>query len=267
MVSPFTFAVGQSIELSEFPTRVKQNKIGKTEARERLSTNAIEMADLARRMFAENTRSILLVLQGMDTAGKDGTIRAVMRGMNPRSCQVVSFKKPSVEELEHDFLWRVHHTVPRKGNIGIFNRSHYEDVLVVRVHNLVPPEVWSKRYEHINDFEKLLTDSGTAILKCFLHVSKDEQRSRLQERIDRPEKNWKFNPDDLVERKLWDQYQDAYLAALMKCNTAYAPWYIVPSDQKWYRNLVVSNLVLQTLRKLDPQYPQVQNDISGIVVE
>jgi PPK2 family polyphosphate:nucleotide phosphotransferase len=225
------------------------------------------MADLARCLFAENKWSILLVLQGMDTAGKDGTIREVMRGMNPRSCQVVSFKVPSEEEIDHDFLWRVHKQVPPKGNIGIFNRSHYEDVLVVRVQNMVPEDVWLERYDLINDFEKLLGQCGTIILKCFLHISQDEQRQRLQERIDKPESRWKFNPDDLVQRKRWSDYQLAYQDALAKCNTKHAPWYIVPSDQKWYRNLVVSNLMLDTMQELNPKYPVPAEDFSGLVVE
>ena len=267
MEKPFTFKPGQEVELSEFPTRVETDKIDKKKAKKLIAANAVEMADLARRMYAENKHSILLVLQGMDTAGKDGTIRSVMRGMNPRSCQVVSFKKPSEEELDHDFLWRVHKSVPRKGNIGIFNRSHYEDVLVVRVLNLVPEDIWGQRYDQINHFEKLLSDCGTKILKCYLHISKDEQRVRLQERIDVPEKNWKFNPGDLEQRKLWGDYQIAYRAALIQCNTEYAPWYVIPSDRKWYRNLVVSNLVLETMRELDPQYPDVENDVSGVVVE
>ena len=237
------------------------------EAKQLVESNAREMADLARCLYAENRRSILLVLQGMDTAGKDGTIRAVMRGMNPRSCQVVSFKKPSEEELDHDFLWRIHKHSPRKGNIGIFNRSHYEDVLVVRVRELVPKSVWKQRYELINDFEKLLTESGTIVVKCYLHVSKDEQRERLQERIDEPRSRWKFNPGDLEERKLWNKYQNAYQDALIKCNTRNAPWYIIPSDQKWYRNLVVSNLMLDTMKELNPKYPEVQEDYSGIIVE
>ena len=267
MANSFTFKAGKEIELSDFPTRVEQDKIDKKKAKKMIAANAVEMADLARRMYAENKHSILLVLQGMDTAGKDGTIRAVMRGMNPTSCQVVSFKKPSEEELDHDFLWRIHKSVPRKGNIGIFNRSHFEDVLIVRVHNLVPKNIWSQRYDQINNFERMLSDCGTTILKCFLHISKDEQRERLQERIDVSEKNWKFNPGDLAERKKWDDYQGAYRAALIKCNTEHAPWHVIPSDSKWYRNLVVSNLVLDTLRKLDPQYPKGEEDISGVVVE
>lgn len=267
MPKPITFKPGSKVNLEEIPTRVEQDEFDKSSAVEKIESNAEEMADLARCLFAENRRAILLVLQGLDTAGKDGTIRAVMRGMNPRSCQVVSFKAPSEEEADHDFLWRVHKAVPRKGNIGIFNRSHYEDVLVVRVQELVPAEIWKGRFELINDFENILTQCGTIIIKCFLHISKDEQRQRLQARIDEPESRWKFNPDDLEQRKHWSDYQTAYREALTKCNTKHAPWYVIPSDRKWYRNLIVSNLMLETMRELNPKYPTVAEDYSGLVVE
>ena len=264
---PTTLSPGEKVQLSDIDPRKVEGTVDKKSARAIIKSNALEMADLCRRMYAENKNSILLVLQGMDTAGKDGTIRAVMRGVNPRSCQVHSFKKPSEEELDHDFLWRVHKVAPRKGNIAIFNRSHYEDVLVVRVHELVPDEVWEERYEQINQFEKMLTQNGTTIVKCFLHISKDRQRERLQERIDVPEKNWKFNPGDIAERKLWSDYQLAYKDAISLCNTEHAPWHIIPSDRKWYRNLVVSQLLLNTLRKLDPQYPNSEGDYKGVVVD
>ena len=202
----------------------------------------------------------------MDTAGKDGTIRHVMRGVNPQSCQVVSFKQPSEEELDHDFLWRVHKVVPRKGNIGIFNRSHYEDVLIVRVQNLVPEKVWRPRYEQINVFEKILSDGGMTIIKCFLHISKDEQRERLQERVDDPDARWKFNIGDLEQRQHWSDYMKAYEEALWRCNTEHAPWYIIPSNRKWYRNLCVSELLLSKLKELDPKYPKPTEDISHIEV-
>ena len=258
---------GKNVRIDEFATRIDDTPFEKKSAIKRIEENALVMADAARRLYAENRQSILLVLQGMDTAGKDGTIRTVMRGMNPRSCQVVSFKKPSELELDHDFLWRIHQNTPRRGNIGIFNRSHYEDVLVVRVHNLVPQKTWEKRYELINDFERLLTECGTRIIKCFLHISKEEQRERLQARIDEPESNWKFNPADLAERKLWDQYQQAYEAVLNRCSTEDAPWYVIPSDRKWYRNLMVSELMRATLEDLDPQFPESEKDVSHIVVE
>ncbi len=267
MPKPFTFKPGSKIKISNFETRIEKTEYDKKSAAEKIHANAIVMADHARRLYAENKRSILLLLQGMDTAGKDGTIRTVMRGMNPRSCQVYSFKQPSEEERDHDFLWRVHKVAPRKGNIGIFNRSHYEDVLVVRVHDMVPRKTWQQRYQQINDFERLLSESGTIILKCYLHVSREEQRERLQARIDEPQSNWKFSQADLAERKFWDDYQQAYQDALIACNTHHAPWYIIPSDRKWYRNLLVSELMRQTLEKLDPNYPTVTEDISQIVVE
>ncbi|QEG22724.1 polyphosphate kinase 2 family protein [Mariniblastus fucicola] len=265
---PHTFKHGESIKLKDFSSGPPEDiGFGKKAAHKRIGLNAVEMAEMAKRLYAENRRSILLVLQGMDTAGKDGTIRWVMRGMNPTSCQVTSFKRPSEIELDHDFLWRCHKAVPRKGNIGIFNRSHYEDVLVVRVHSLVPESVWSERYEQINDFEKLLSSTGTTIVKCFLHISKETQRERLQERIDVTEKHWKFNPGDLKERKLWSEYQQAYEAALSKCNSEHSPWYIIPSDKKWYRNLVISQLLKRVLEDLDPQFPEAEEDFRGLVVE
>lgn len=267
MPKPYTFKPGTKCDLSKYDPDGNETKHDKHSAREKTQENATEMADLFRRLYAENQRSILLVLQGMDSAGKDGTIRHVMRGVNPRSCQVVSFKQPSEEELDHDYLWRVHKVVPRKGNIGIFNRSHYEDVLIVRVQNLVPEKVWKPRYEQINVFEKILTDGGMKIIKCYLHISKDEQRERLQERVDDPDARWKFNIGDLDQRKLWSDYMDAYEDALTKCNTEHAPWHIIPSNKKWYRNLCVSELLLDTLKKMDPQYPEPTEDISHIVVE
>ena len=263
----YTIAPGDQVNLEEIPTGPVDTGYHKKSAYKEIEKNAEMMADDFRRLYAENSRSILLVLQGMDTAGKDGTIRTVMRGVNPRSCQVTSFKKPSEVELDHDFLWRIHQAAPRKGNIAIFNRSHYEDVLVVRVHSLVPESVWSKRYQMINDFEYLLAESGTTIIKCFLHISKETQRERLQARIDDQRANWKFNHGDLEERKKWDDYQQAYQAALEKCNTVHAPWYIIPSDKKWYRNLVVSELLSDTLNAMKPEFPKVEENLEGLVVE
>ncbi|MEL7498124.1 MAG: polyphosphate kinase 2 family protein [Planctomycetota bacterium] len=264
---PYTVKPDEKIRLKDIPSDFEDTSYDKKTAYAKIEENAEEMAALAKILYAENRRSILLVLQGMDTAGKDGTIRAVMRGMNPTSCQVSSFKKPSEVELDHDFLWRVHQVVPRRGNIGIFNRSHYEDVLVVRVHSLVPEKTWKKRYELINDFEKLLTETDTKIVKCFLHISKDTQRERLQARLDDPDKHWKFNLGDLSERKLWSDYQDAYEDVLRKCSTVDAPWHIIPSDRKWYRNLVVSELLKKTLEDLDPKTPPPESDFKGIVVQ
>lgn len=264
---PFVFNPGDKVVLDDIPTGPVDTEYDKKSAKKKIEENAAVMADHARRLYAENSRSVLLVLQGMDTAGKDGTIRTVMRGVNPRSCQVVSFKKPSEEEMDHDFLWRVHRAVPRKGNIGIFNRSHYEEVLVVRVHELVPKSTWKNRYKLINNFEELLTECDTTIVKCFLHISKETQRERLQARIDEPESNWKFNFGDIEERKLWSDYQIAYTDALEKCNTNHAPWHVIPSDKKWYRNLVVSELMLKTLESLSPNYPPPVGDLRGVIVE
>ena len=202
----------------------------------------------------------------MDT-GKDGTIRHAMKGFNPQSCRVTAFKTPTAEELDHDFLWRIHRKTPGRGEVGIFNRSHYEDVLIVRVHNLVPREEWRSRYERINAFEQLLRDDGIKIVKIFLHISKEEQRKRLQARLDDPKKRWKFRRADIDERRLWDDYVRAYDEALTRCNTPHAPWYIVPADKKWYRNLVVSRVLRHALEEMDPQIPPPEKDLDGMVVE
>lgn len=267
MYLPFTIKPGSVCNLDEIPSRVDPDDIDKKKAYKRIEENAKVMAELAEVLYAENKRSILLLLQGMDAAGKDSTIRTVLRGVNPASCQVVSFKKPSEEELDHDFLWRVHKSVPRKGNIGIFNRSHYEDVLVVRVHSLVPEEKWRQRYNQINEFEELLYESGTTFVKCYLHISKDEQRERLQARVDEPKAHWKFNPGDLKERALWSEYRAAFNEAITQCNTEHAPWNIIPCDRKWYRNLVISELMRKTLEDMNPQHPDPVDDFTGWVIE
>ena len=229
---PITLDPGDACNLDDIASRVETDAWDKQSAYEKIDENCKEMALLARKLYAENQRSLLLVLQAMDAAGKDSTVRCVTKGVNPRSFQVYSFKKPSEREQDYDYLWRIHREVPRKGNVGIFNRSHYEDVLVVRVHHLVPEEVWTKRYEQINHFEKLLAETGTTIVKCYLHISKDEQRERLQARMDDPDAHWKVNLGDLEERKLWRDYRKAYNDAITKCNTAWAPWYIVPADRQ-----------------------------------
>lgn len=264
---PIGVAPGNKVRLAEIDPRRVEGEWTKKSALKQIEKNTAATADLTYRLYAENRRALLLVLQGMDTSGKDGTIRTVTSGVNPQSCQVVPFKQPSAEELDHDFLWRIHQAVPRRGNIGIFNRSHYEDVLVVRVHKLVPEAQWRKRYDQINAFEELLVEGGITLLKCFLHVSKDEQKERLQARLDDPDKRWKFNHGDLDERKLWDDYQRAYEDALTRCNTAHAPWYIVPADRKWYRNLVVSQILREALEKLNPKFPPSAEGLDGIVVE
>jgi PPK2 family polyphosphate:nucleotide phosphotransferase len=267
MPQSLTIPLGEKIRLADYDTRTVNGEWDKESAQEAIEKNAAISSELAYRLYAENRRAVLLVLQGMDTSGKDGTIRTVMTGVNPQSFHIVSFKAPSAEELDHDFLWRIHKAVPPRGHIGIFNRSHYEDVLIVRVHNLVPEEKWRARYERINQFEALLTEGGVTIVKCFLHISKQEQRERLQARLDNPNKLWKFNKGDLDERKLWDDYQQAYEDALNLCNTSLAPWHIIPSDRKWYRNLMVSQLLRETLQRLDPQFPPPEPGLAGIMFE
>jgi PPK2 family polyphosphate:nucleotide phosphotransferase len=218
-------------------------------------------------LYAENKHRVLIVLQAMDAGGKDGTIRKVFEGVNPQGVSVVSFKVPTAEDLAHDFLWRVHLHVPGNGRMTIFNRSHYEDVLVVRVHGLVEPRVWKGRYEQIKNFERLLADTGTTILKFYLHIDSDEQKRRLQARLDTPEKRWKFRLADLDERKLWPDYMRAYEDAIQKTSTEWAPWYVVPANKKWYRDLVVSRVLVQSLEDLHMKYPEPVENLDGIIVE
>jgi len=225
-----------------------------------------EFGRLQDRLWAENRRSLLVVLQAMDSGGKDGTVRHVFGGVNPQATRVTAFKQPTPLELRHDFLWRVHQAVPAAGEIGIFNRSHYEDVLVVRVHGLVPEDEWRARYKLINAFEETVHHGGTKLVKLYLHISKDEQRRRLEERLELPDKRWKFRADDLKERALWDDYQAAYEDALNATSTEHAPWYVIPADHKWYRNWAVSRVLIETLRELDPKYPQPP-DLSGLRIE
>lgn len=226
--------------------------------------NIQALDELAYRLYAENTRSLLIVLQGMDTAGKDGVIRHVMTGLNPQCAEVVPFKRPSDEELDHDFLWRIHQKIPARGSVGIFNRSHYEDVLVVRVENLVPQPVWEARYDAINHFEKLLTDGKVKVLKFFLHISQQEQLERLQARLDDPTKRWKFSKADLDKRKQWDDYMLAYEDALSRCNTKHAPWHVIPANRKWFRNLAISTIIRHTLEKMDPKFPEAEPGVENL---
>lgn len=267
MTQPIIVKPGTKIRLADFDPGYRSGIEDKEIAQAETKTNTEALDDLSYRLYAENRRAVLLMLQGMDTSGKDGTIRKVMYGVDPQSCQVTSFKQPSQEELDHDFLWRIHRAVPARGNIGIFNRSQYEDVLVVRVHNLVPESDWNTRYERINEFEKLLVEGGVTLIKVFLHISKDEQRERLQARLDHPLKRWKFSKGDLAERKLWDDYQQAYEAALTRCNTEHARWHIVPANRKWYRDLIVSRILRETLERMNPKIPKVEDGLEGIVVE
>jgi PPK2 family polyphosphate:nucleotide phosphotransferase len=266
MVQPLRVPVGTQIELEAYDPGYTGEFHSKKEAKSALKSNVQRMAELQERLWAENKHALLIVLQAMDAGGKDGTIKHVMRGVNPQGCRVTGFKVPTPEELDHDYLWRIHKATPGRGEIGIFNRSHYEDVLVVRVHNLVPPEVWSQRYDQINAFEKLLADSGTTILKFFLYISKAEQKERFEERLANPAKNWKFSLGDLKERELWDRYMEAYEAALTRCSAPWAPWFIVPANRKWYRNLVISQVIVETLEGLDMHFPEPKEDLSGVVV-
>jgi PPK2 family polyphosphate:nucleotide phosphotransferase len=236
------------------------------EAEDRLVKLNRQLEDLQELLYAEGKRRLLVVLQAMDTGGKDGTIRHVFEGVNPLGVKVASFKVPTQEELGHDFLWRVHKQTPAMGEITIFNRSHYEDVLVVRVHKLVPPDVWRGRYAHINDFERMLAEEGTTILKFFLHISKEEQKRRLQARLDERDKRWKFNVGDLKERRLWSAYMEAYADALGKTSTQWAPWYIVPSNHKWYRNLVVATVMVETLKSMKMRYPEPEVNLDRVVI-
>ena len=210
-----------------------------------------------------NGKRVLLVLQAMDCGGKDGTVRRVFSGVNPAGVRVTSFGPPDSEERQHDFLWRIRRALPPAGYVGVFNRSHYEDVLVVRVHELVPPEVWGQRYDQINAFEAELAASGLTLLKVMLHISRDEQKQRLLDRLDDPTKYWKYNPGDVDERARWDDYQQAYQDALVKCSTDAAPWYVVPADRKWYRNWAVTSLLRATLADVDPQYPEPDFDVAA----
>jgi len=222
---------------------------------------ADELDELQERLYAEGTRSLLVVLQGMDTSGKGGTVRHVVTALNPAWVDVVAFKKPTEEELAHHFLWRIERQLPAPGDVKVFDRSHYEDVLVVRVHGLVPEQVWRRRYAEINDFERRVADAGTTIVKCMLHISRDEQEERLLARLDDPTKHWKFREGDIDERRHWDEYQRAYTDAIARCTTELAPWYVVPADRKWYRNWAIAHLLLETLRELDPHYPPSTLDV------
>jgi len=232
-----------------------------------LAKNIARIDELQYLMYAEHRRALLVVLQGIDASGKDGTIRHVMTGFNPQGCRVTPFKAPTPEELSHDFLWRIHHVVPGKGDVAIFNRSHYEDVLVVRIHELVPAPVWKRRYDQINDFERYLAENGVVIVKVFLHISKDEQKRRLERRIEDSTRQWKVALSDFEERKRWKEYQRAYEDAITKCNTKDAPWYVVPADKKWFRNLAVSQVLVETLEALDMRFPKPTVDLASLKLD
>ncbi len=245
---------GTKVNLKDYDPGYTAKDIDHGDAKDALDDLAKELSDLQEALAAAQHHSLLLILQGMDTSGKDGTIRHVFSNVNPQGCEVHSFKQPTPEELAHDFLWRIHKVTPPKGVLGIFNRSQYEDVLVVRVHNIVPQEVWEQRYKEINHFEHLLASNNTIILKFFLHISYDEQKQRLQDRVQQRDKAWKIAAGDWVERKYWDDYQKAYEDALSRCSTDDAPWYIVPANHKWYRNYAIAHTLVETMRKYKDEW-------------
>jgi PPK2 family polyphosphate:nucleotide phosphotransferase len=257
---------GKPIKLSDVDPDESEHYKSHEEVADELETLRVKLVDLQERLFAEHKKSLLVVLQAMDTGGKDGTIKAIFDGVNPQGCQVWPFKVPSADEMAHDFMWRYHNKAPERGMINIFNRSHYEDVLVVRVHNLVPEAVWKERYGVICDFERMISLNDTVVLKFYLHISKDEQKRRLQARIDTPDKQWKFQSGDLVERALWNDYMAAYEDAINKCSSDYAPWYVVPANKKWYRNLVIARTITDTLEAMNPQYPPPEENLDKIVI-
>ena len=275
MEIPFMVKPGTNLSLVEgskawnntFAPEYTSDYVKKGETKKPLKKLHKRLLKLQELLYAEGQHAILIILQGMDTCGKDGTIRKVMSGINVQGCEVINFKAPTADELSRDYLWRVHKAVPKKGKIGIFNRSHYEDVLVVRVHNLVPESIWEKRYKQINDFERMLVENGTVILKFFLNISKQEQKERLESRIENQSKHWKVSEADFHERAYWDDYMNAYEIVLQECSTEWAPWYVIPADKKWYRNLVITERIVETLEGLDMQYPEPNTDVSKLTLE
>ncbi len=257
-------AAGKDIRLKSIKTKETGPFDGKADAQAFTAEMVDKIRELQYRMYVEHQQSLLIVLQAPDAAGKDGLIRKVLGQMNPQGCRTYPFKAPSKEELAHDFLWRVHKCTPGKGKVSIFNRSHYEDVLVVRVEDLVPKKVWSQRYEIINDFESALVASGTRILKFYLHISPEEQLERFKKRLDNPEKHWKLNPGDYAARDRWNDYRKAYEDAISKCCKKNAPWFVIPADHKWYRDASVAGIVYQTLKEMDPQMPKPDVDLEEI---
>ena len=257
---------GSPVDLASIDTRATTGAPGdKAVTEAALPALWDRLGELQERLYAESKQSLLVVLQARDAGGKDGTIKNVFRGTNPQGVRVASFKAPTPEELAHDFLWRVHQEVPAHGEIGVFNRSHYEDVLVVRIHGLVPKAMWKKRFSHIRHFERVLVDGGTTVVKLYLHISREEQAERLQARLDDPTKHWKFNSGDLVERERWDDYQVAFEEAIGETSTEVAPWYVVPADRKWYRNWAVLRILVETLEAMDPQFPPPEEELPSAV--
>lgn len=267
-VERYRIKPGSEVDLSQWDPNEKALFPGnKREGKEALPQLTKRLRTLQELLYAESKHKLLIVLQAMDTGGKDGTIRHVFTGVNPQGVSVTSFKVPTPLELAHDYLWRIHKHTPGAGWISIFNRSHYEDVLVVRVYNLVPPEQWRRRYDHINDFERMLSEEGTTILKFYLHIDLDEQKERLQARLDTPDKRWKFSVGDLKQRQRWPEYMEAYEEALGRTSTDWAPWYVVPANRKWYRNLVVSAVIIRTLEGLDMRYPEPTEPLDNVMIE
>jgi PPK2 family polyphosphate:nucleotide phosphotransferase len=268
IVKRYLVSPGTKVRLSDWdPDDKSAFKGDKEQGRIEIEKLNHRLEELQELLYAEHKHKVLVILQAMDTGGKDGAIRHVFEGVNPQGTRVANFKEPSEEELDHDYLWRVHKQVPGKGELTIFNRSHYEEVLIVRVHKLVPVETWKQRYDQINAFEQMLVENGTTILKFYLHIDQDEQKKRLQARLDEPSKHWKFRLGDLEERKLWPDYMQAYEDMLNKTSSETAPWYIIPANRKWYRDLVISSVLVETLEGLKMRFPEPEEDLEGVVVE
>ncbi|MFH1299571.1 MAG: polyphosphate kinase 2 family protein [Planctomycetota bacterium] len=263
-MNPFQVVPGSTVKLKDIDPGFKNHQDSQKEAAEEIKQLRSRLRELQELLFADGRSSLLICLQGMDTGGKDGTINHILGAMNPQGCRVQSFRQPSAHELSHDFLWRIHQAAPARGEVAIFNRSHYEDVLIVRVHNLVPQEVWSRRYDQINAFENSLVEHGTHILKFYLHISKEEQLKRFKKRLDDPTKHWKISEADYKERLYWDDYVAAYEEALSRCSTERAPWFIIPADYKWFRNLAVARIVVEHLEGLKLQQPEPRVDLEQI---
>ncbi|NLV74865.1 MAG: polyphosphate kinase 2 family protein [Chloroflexi bacterium] len=257
---------GKKMSLADYDAN-DNGKLEKDETNEKLLKLKQELNLLQTQLYADRCYALLIILQGMDTSGKDGVCKQVVSAFNPQGVQITSFKVPTAIEMAHDFTWRVHRVVPPHGMVGIFNRSHYEDVLVQRVENIVPKEVWSKRYRTINDFEKMLTDNRVILCKFYLHIDQEEQRLRLQDRLEDPTEHWKFNISDLKARAKWDEYRKAYEAALMRCSTDEAPWYVIPANRKWFRNYLIASILKERLQALDLRWPPLEDGTVGITIE
>jgi PPK2 family polyphosphate:nucleotide phosphotransferase len=266
-LAKFRFSSKRRLKIGGKQADEKCGFAGKSWARKELKKERRRLKELQARLYAQGKRSLLVVLQAMDTGGKDGTIRRVLGPLNPQGVEVTSFKRPTQEELDHDYLWRVHKAAPRAGLIGVFNRSHYEDVLVVRVHGLKPRREVERRYDQINAFEKHLAENGTTLVKLCLNITKREQKERLQARLDNPDKHWKFEMGDLEERKLWPDYMRAYDLALRRCSTEWAPWYLVPANRKWVRDLVVARILRWTMEGMKLRYPRSTQDFDGVTID